>query len=220
MLAMATWTREVAYTLVRMYGTRRLKSCLWDRHFSRGRYGLHSSEGDFLYPLLEKYTGGGCILDLGCGVGNTGSELPADAYAEYIGVDVSRVATVKAIARTEQDGRSGKNHYLCSDILTYAPTHKFNVILFRDSIYYLPKGKIKATLDRYTNFLVEDGVIILRLIDGLGRYKGTVDEVDRNFTVIERHVSADPANCNAILLVVRGAEQARRYPRTTRQGGG
>jgi SAM-dependent methyltransferase len=141
---------EIARSLAQHFGSRRLKSWLWDRDFSRGRYGQHSSEGDLLYPFLENYIEGGCILDLGCGAGNTGSELRADTYAEYIGVDISRVAIVKAKARTEQDGRSGKNHYLCADMLTYVPPHKFNVILFRESIYYLPKAgsKLRWTATR------------------------------------------------------------------------
>lgn len=185
-----------------MYGSQTLKTWLWDKDFSRGRYGLHTSERDVLYPFLEKYTAGGSILDLGCGVGNTASEIRADAYSECTGVDISEVAIRKAKTRSDQNGRNDKNHYLCGDILSYIPAHKFNVILFRDSIYYLPKAKIKATLDRYSNFLVEGGVFILRVLDGLGRYKRIIGEVERNFTVIERHVSVSP---NAILLVFRGA---------------
>jgi SAM-dependent methyltransferase len=203
-VSMAVRVREVARSLVQHYGSRSLRSWLWDRDFSRGRYGRLTSEGDFLYPFLEKYAGGGCILDLGCGAGNTGSELRAHAYAEYIGIDISRVAIVKATARTELDVRSGQNRYFCGDIMTYVPPHKFNVILFRDSIYYVAKTRIKATLERYSNFLVEGGVFILRLYDGLGRYKRIIDEIEKDFTVIQRHVSIDP---NAILLVFRGAEQ-------------
>lgn len=205
-VSVAIRVREATRSLVQHYGTRRLKSWLWDKDFSRGyeRYNPHSSEGDFLYPFLEKYTGGGSILDLGCGAGNTGSELRADAYAEYIGVDISRVAIVNATARAERDVRSGKNSYLYADILTYVPSHKFNVILFRDSIYYVPKARIKAMLDRYSNFLIKDGVFILRVCEGLGRYKRIIGEIERNFTVIQRHASIDP---NAILLVFRGAEQ-------------
>lgn len=203
-LAIASRAREFARSLAQQYGTRRLKSWLWDRDFSRGRYGLHSSEGDFLYPFLEKYTGGGCILDLGCGAGNTGSELPADAYAEYIGVDVSPVAIVKATARGEQDGRSGKNRYLCADILTYVPPHKFNVILFRDSIYYLPKARIKATLNRYSNFLLEGGVFVLRICNGSARYKQIEGEVERTLTVVQRHASNER---DAFLLILRDAVQ-------------
>jgi SAM-dependent methyltransferase len=202
--SIAIRAHEIARRLTKQYGTLRLKGWLWDRDFSRGHYGPQGSEGDFLYPFLEKYIDGGCILDLGCGSGCTASELRADAYAAYIGVDISRVAIVKAKARTEQDGRSGKNHYLCADMQTYVPPHKFNVILFRDSIYYLPKARIKATLDRYSDFLHETGVLIVRLFDS--SKKQIVDHIERNFTVIEREVSMsiDP---NPIVLILRGAEQ-------------
>jgi hypothetical protein len=96
-------------------------------------------------------------------------ELQEDAYAECIRVDVSLVAIGKAGARDERIRRRGKHHYVCADILTYVSPHKFNVILFRDSIYYLPKARIKATLDSYSNALKEGGVCILRLCDELRR---------------------------------------------------
>jgi hypothetical protein len=130
---------EIARSPVQCYAARRLKSWLPNKDFYRVRYDLHSSQGDLLYPFFERYNHTGFILDLRCRVGNTGCELRPDAYAEYVGVDISCVPLVKTTARTEQHGRSGNNHCLCSDMLTYVPPHKFNVIVFRDSIYYLPE---------------------------------------------------------------------------------
>lgn len=196
--------REIARSATQRYGTRGLKTWLWDKDFSRGRYG-QSTEGDLVYPYLEKYASGGCILDLGCGSGNTGTELRAEAYREYVGVDISRVAVARGAAKSERAGRSRRNHYVCADILTYIPPRKFEVILFRDSIYYLPWPKIKATLDRYSSFVKESGVLIVRICDGLGRYKQIVDDIERNFAVIQRHESDQPS---AVLLVFRRREQS------------
>lgn len=196
--------RAIARVVVQRYGNRGLKTWLWDRDFSRGLYGCHGSGGDFLYPYLEKYACGGRILDLGCGPGNTGSELRADAYAEYVGVDVSRVAIAGAAARAERDGRAGMNQYLCADILSYVPSRQFDVILWRDSIYYLSRARIQPTLDRYADFLTPDGVFIARICDEMQSYKWVEEEIEGRFVVVEKYVSEHPS---AFLLVFRAQDR-------------
>jgi SAM-dependent methyltransferase len=83
-------------------------------------------------------------------------------------VDISDVAVEKSRRRTEENRREDKNHYLCSDVFNYVPTGQFDVILFRDSIYYVPHGKIIAMLRRYSKYLKEGGVFIVRMWN-LGR---------------------------------------------------
>ena len=56
-----------------------------------------------------------------------------------------------------------KNSFECGDFLTYVPTGQFDVILFRESMYHVPLGKVKATLDRYSAYLKDGGVFIVRL---------------------------------------------------------
>jgi len=58
---------EISRGLIHRYGTERLKKRLWNRDYSRGRYGYCSSTGDFLYSFLVEHARDGRILDLGCG---------------------------------------------------------------------------------------------------------------------------------------------------------
>ncbi len=37
------------------------------------------------------------------------------------------------------------------------------MILFRESMYHVPLGKVKATLDRYSVYLKDGGVFVVRL---------------------------------------------------------
>ena len=102
------------------------------------------------------------ILDIGCGSGNTGTEM-APIYQSYLGVDISEAALAKASKRSEECGRGSKNHFECGDFLTYAPSGQYDVILFRESMYHVPLGKVKATLDRYSVYLKDGGVFVVRL---------------------------------------------------------
>jgi SAM-dependent methyltransferase len=85
------------------------------------------------------------------------------AYQTYVGVDISEAALDKARRRSEECGRQDKNRFECSDFLSYVPTGRFDVILFRESMYHVPLGKVKATLERYSEYLKEGGVFIVRL---------------------------------------------------------
>lgn len=147
--------------LVQLYGPRSLKTRLWNREFSSGHWDkIFATAGDFRYPYIEKYARVGSILDLGCGSGNTGVELKPDSYARYLGVDISDAAIRMAAHRSALAGRT-KNCYLQGDIRDYAPPQSFDVILFRESLYYVAPSHVEPTLRRYARFLLPDGVIIV-----------------------------------------------------------
>jgi SAM-dependent methyltransferase len=105
------------------YGPQVIKRRVWDKRFSTGQWNfIDHTVGDFVYPVLERYARNGRILDLGCGPGNTATELAADAYHSYVGVDISEEALAKAAARTEASARKEKNRFVCGDFLAYVPT--------------------------------------------------------------------------------------------------
>ncbi len=192
--------------LLQAHGTRPVKSYLWNLEFSRGRWDcLDSTQGDCVYPYIEKYANKGSILDLGCGSGSTANELAATAYSRFTGVDVSDVAIEKARKRTDENGRAHEHRYIQSDIFSYVPAEKFDVILFRDSIYYVPHGRIRQMLNRYTNHLKETGVFIVRMSNGGDKYRAIADTIEKNFAVVDKHVSHEP---NAVVLVFRQADQS------------
>jgi SAM-dependent methyltransferase len=150
--------------LLKSYGPAKIKRMLWDEEFSGGKWNfIDDTAGDCVYGYLEKYAADGSILDLGCGPGNTANELRAEAYRTYIGVDISEAALDKARRRTKENGRAAKNRFACSDFLSYMPPQQFDVILFRESMYHVPLGKVKTILDRYARYLAEGGVFVVRL---------------------------------------------------------
>jgi SAM-dependent methyltransferase len=145
------------------YGPSNIKKRFWDKEYSEEKWSFaYNTVGDCVYSHLEKHTKNATILDIGCGSGNTATEM-APIYQSYLGVDISEAALAKARRRSEDCGRGNKNHFECGDFLAYVPTGQYDVILFRESMYHVPLGKVKATLDRYSMFLKDGGVFVVRL---------------------------------------------------------
>jgi len=173
--------------VIQRYGSARVKRMLWNKEFASGRWDcLESTPGDCVYPFIERYSQSGAVLDLGCGSGSTGNELDYGAYTLYTGVDISDAAIDKSVARTRQNGRDGKNDYYQGDIFRYQPTRPYDVILFRDSLYYIPHSNVKSMLDRYAQHLTGHGVFIVRMASGGENYRTFVQIIERNFVVLEK----------------------------------
>jgi SAM-dependent methyltransferase len=158
---------------------------------------------------LERHAADGSILDIGCGSGNTATEMAETSYRSYLGVDISEAALAKARRRSEECGRQGKNRFECGDFLTYVPTGQYDVILFRESMYHVPLSKVKETLDRYAAYLKEGGVIIVRLFassgdraDGKDKYRpaAMLGIMETEFDVVEKCRYEDPGRPTVIVF--------------------
>ena len=152
---------------LKSYGPSRLKKYYWDKEYSDTKWDfIDDTAGDCVYESLEKYARNGSILDLGCGPGHTANEIAFNSYQNYVGVDISEAALEKGRKRTLESGRSAKNTFVQADFINYEPIQKFDIILFRESMYHVPMGKIEATLDRLSNYLKQDGVFVVRMFTG------------------------------------------------------
>ena len=190
------------------YGPSNLKKRLWDKEYISDKWHFADNTiGDPVYGPLEKYSRHGRVLDMGCGSGNTATEMAGNVYDQYIGVDISQAALDKAADRSKACGRGDKNSFECADILSYVPSGTFDVILFRESLYHVPMNKIKATLDRYSQCLKPGGVGIVRLFAG-DRQTGKVKErpsamlqiVASEFDVLEKTEDTDLGKSTVIVF--------------------
>ncbi len=190
------------------YGPSNIKKMLWDKEFSGTKWDfIDNTAGDCVYPHLEKYSQNGDILDLGCGPGNTANELAVTAYKTYIGVDISEAALAKAARRTQSSGRTDKNAFVRSDFLGYEPIRAFDVILFRESMYHIPYGKVQPILNKYSTHLKPGGVFMVRLFAAkieTGKIKRRVtrklDLIKREFDVVEATEHSDIAGRPTVLV--------------------
>lgn len=202
----ATRARNILRGLVQRYGSEALKKRLWDHEFANGRWDcLDDMQGDCVYAHVEQLARGGSILDLGCGPGATGSEIARQSYSSYTGVDISKVAVEKAIRRAARDGRADSNRYFQGDIRTYSPDRHYDLMLFGDSLYYMPWDSIPDTLDRYSNYLTRTGVFVARIYGR--RFQDIVSAIEGRFEVVEKHTY--PLNGDHIIVLVFRKTQAR-----------
>jgi len=186
--------RSVRFTrgFLLSYGPTPIKTFFWNREFSNGKWNfLDNTAGDCVYPHLERIAANRSILDLGCGPGNTANEL-APVYRQYAGIDISEQALAKARRRTNENGRSHINSFARGDFLSYVPSQQFDVILFREAIYHVPLGKVRKTLDRFAQYLTDDGVFIVRLyVLEKGKMKqrpaAMISVIERAFDVVEKN---------------------------------
>ena len=175
------------------YGPMKVKKAVWNKEFSGDKWNfIDDTANDCVYQHLERHARGGDILDLGCGPGNTANEVAESAYRTYTGVDISESALAKGVRRTNENGRRGKNSFVCSDFLSYVPTRDFDVILFRESMYHIPYGQVLGLLDKYSAHLKCSGVFIVRLYLGDNRpgkikfrVKRKIDLIKRKFDIVE-----------------------------------
>ncbi|MFO1478373.1 MAG: class I SAM-dependent methyltransferase [Verrucomicrobiota bacterium] len=191
--------KNIARGLKQRWGTASMKRELWNREYAEGRWdSIDDTSGDPVYPFIEKYCHGGSLLDLGCGKGSTGCELASPAYAFYTGVDIADVALQQAGQRSAALGRSTKNRFVQSDIALYEPDRKYDVILFRESIYYIPKARVPSVLERYKSHLTPRGVFIIRW-HSVSEGEPALQDLCRSRTLLERHA---PASAPGPLIAV------------------
>lgn len=200
MTYLGTRARNLVRRAIQSWGPPAAKRRLWNEEFASGHWDhLAETRGDCVYAFVEKYCAGGDLLDLGCGSGNTGCELDARAYGSYVGVDISDVAIRLAARRAEAAGRWSTNTYVQSDIATFMPERTFDVILFRESLNYIPTASVASVLERYRGRLTARGVIIVRLYDRT-RHADLCSVIGERFAVVEKF---EPADQPTIVLVFR-----------------
>jgi SAM-dependent methyltransferase len=199
-------TVQFARGFLLSYGNQAAKKRVWDKEYRENKWHFADhTEGDCVYGHLERHARNGKILDLGCGSGNTCTELKDTSYSAYLGVDISDEALAKAAKRSECVGRSNKNRFVQGDFLSFDTTEKFDVILFRESMYHVPIEQIRPMLDKFSQYLADRGVFIVRLYimrDGKVKFRPRkmIDIIANNFQVVERN---QYGNNGAVVIVFR-----------------
>jgi SAM-dependent methyltransferase len=195
------------------FGPRSVKRSFWESEYKTTKWDFADhTDGDPVYTHLERYAKNGSILDLGCGSGNTSNEIADSAYSRYLGVDISSEALAKAAKRSEQSGRASKNCFRQSDFMGFHTLERFDVVLFRESMYHVPISRIRPLLAKYSQYLKDEGVFIVRLCtqeNGKTKRRPSemIETIANYFEVVERSKHSDRG---IVVIVFKPSVSARR----------
>jgi hypothetical protein len=98
---------------------------------------------------------------------------------------------LKATNRTKAEGRAHKNRFTAGDILSFEPAERFDVILFRESMYHVPLNRIKQVINHYSKYLTDRGVFVVRMnlvMDGKKKFRPAkmVEIIEKSCDVLEK----------------------------------
>jgi 2-polyprenyl-3-methyl-5-hydroxy-6-metoxy-1,4-benzoquinol methylase len=111
-----------------------------------------------LRRALAERTSPGRALDLGCGQGVHAAHLAQQGY-EVVGIDFVPAALEAARARAEQAGVDVELQE--GDVLDYAPTTPFDVVLDSGCLHHLPKARVPTYRARLDSWLAPGGDFVL-----------------------------------------------------------
>jgi SAM-dependent methyltransferase len=160
-----SWAGRLALNRNPARGVQRSSPGLVDDEYASGRW-------DYLggLPELPRYAvvAGYCstagegfsALDLGCGTGVLLKRLIAAGCRDYVGVDLSAVATERG---AKEHGGSGE--FIAADVAAYTPARSFDRIIFNEVLYYFPEPAL--VVQRYAQHLNSNGSFVISLWEGL-----------------------------------------------------
>jgi trans-aconitate methyltransferase len=164
---------------------------LWNFEYRWGRWSyLDEFDGSSLVDLIEQYHTCGAMLDLGCGTGKNFNPRPTFTY---LGVDISLGAI-----RTAELLRRPNAKYVVADIFEYVPAQKYDVILMREVLYYLPLPAVRTVLGRMTNALTRDGIIIIQIWN-TDIHQAVIDAVLQSPLVASQRIMRQDGSCTLVM---------------------
>jgi trans-aconitate methyltransferase len=167
------------------FGPKRLRSLSFDEKYVSGSWSFNSDSPD-LAQVVTKYSGGGHILVLGCGTCPIINDLAPSSYETLHGVDLSEEAISRARARATE-----RTSFETGDMADYRCARKYDVILFSDSLNYLPRRSREHVLRRYRECLNQNGRIVVTIAQPQ-RYADILELLREKFSVdLDRALDGD-----------------------------
>lgn len=168
----------VHYIASRFLG-KRLQSAAFDAKYRAGQWGT-AKESEPLAREIGLLACGGNILSLGCGSNALGQLIDPFLYDRFVGVDLSYEAL--EIARR---GAAAKAYFFHDDMESFLNwnTTRFQVVVFPESIYYVPLSSVLDILTRiFWRIPIDTGCIVVTISDPV-KHAGYIKLIRDNFRV-------------------------------------
>jgi trans-aconitate methyltransferase len=150
-------------------------------------------DNSVLLDLVKSYEGTHkTVLDLGSG---TGQNVPLPETFRYHGVDISEIA----IAAARKAARPNAT-FEVADVAEYTTTEKYDIIMLREVLYYLPAAAQRSLLARMPEMLNPDGIVITQ-IWSVDAYR---DQIEMIRGLDELRIITEPARTDGGSTLVLG----------------
>lgn len=180
--------------LVTKFGSLKLRGLAFDEKYRRGHWIFPSDDG--LSAVIHRYLRGGDLLIMGCGGASVLEGVESQGLKSVLGIDLSQEA-IRLASRFTSD----KISFQLADMVTFVCLHPYDLILFPESLYYVPVASQESLLKRLAEHLKPGGVFVATFAQAK-RYNNMIDRIRRNFVVLEdRRFSA--SNRHLIVFISR-----------------
>ena len=184
--------RGIHYFITR-FGPARLRGLAFDEKYRSGDW-VFKMDSDELPPVIRTHLRGGNLLILGCGGASILESLKPAMFSSILGLDLSAEA-VRLASRFARENVS----FQVGDMVTFQCPKDYDVILFSESLYYVPSSQQEELLRRLAGHLKPGGVLIVTLVQAK-RYHSIIELIRRRFQMVEDRKFA---NSERHLLVFR-----------------
>lgn len=190
-------TKGLHYFVTR-FGPARLRGLAFDEKYRTGQWRFDAEADGALTPVISQYLRKGDLLMMGCGGASVLEGLHDDQLNSALGVDLSK----EAIGLANRFA-SDKISFRVADMLVFNCPHLYDVILFSESLYYVPEAKRESLLLRLMNCLNFRGVVIVTVAHPL-RYQRMLNAIRATFDIIEDRALS---GSNRHMIVFRSSDR-------------
>lgn len=172
--------RGIHYFVTR-FGPAWLRGLAFDEKYRRGDWNFKGESSDELPSVIRKYLRAGDLLILGCGGASVLESLRKEAIGSVLGLDLSSEAVRLANRYADRN-----ISFQTGDMVTFQCPRDYDVILFSESLYYVPSAQQEALLKRLAKHLKPGGAVIVTLAQA-DRYHAIIELIRGRFQVVEDH---------------------------------
>ncbi len=175
--------------IIQKYAPESVRTQAFNRDYMPGGKFYNTPHGRWheLYDLIAKYCCGESILNIGCGPGRTEEEMKRFSFYHCLGVDISPVSLEQAMERNKGGLDPEKITFFQCDALDIPKKifGTFQLILFRETVYYIPIKKFRALLlELAAKNLAPYGSFMVTVIDK-HYYSGYINVIREEFIIEE-----------------------------------
>ena len=160
-------------------GWRGLRSAAFDEKYKSGDWNFEADAPGELPVVIKRYLQNGNLLIMGCGSASIISSIPESDFTKILGIDLSSEA-IRLASRYSSE----KVSFQIADFEDFSTIDVYDIILFSESLNYVPLARQKTFLIQLAKYLKNDGVFVVTFAQ-TARYADILNNIRKWFSVIE-----------------------------------